>query len=81
MADGQLPDGWQVWRIDEIVDSISERIDPAEADVDIYVGLEHLDSESLQEPCRFTELAGSISPGLSNDGFDRRGIGASSDVQ
>jgi type I restriction enzyme S subunit len=34
-------------RFDQIAEMISERIDPAEATVDRYVGLEHLDPESL----------------------------------
>ena len=35
-------------RFDEIAEMISERIDPAEAEVERYVGLEHLDPETLQ---------------------------------
>ncbi len=40
--------GWQKHRFDEMAVMVNDRIDdPAEADVDYYVGLEHLDSESL----------------------------------
>ncbi len=35
-------------RFDQIAEMISERIDPAEAEVERYVGLEHLDPETLQ---------------------------------
>jgi restriction endonuclease S subunit len=38
---------WQTFRFDQIAHNIAKRIDPAEADTDIYVGLEHLDPESL----------------------------------
>src|SRR5262245_22380552 len=40
---------WQTWRFDQIAINVNERIDnPTEADVEHYVGLEHLDSESLR---------------------------------
>ena len=38
---------WQTHRFDEIAYSISEKIDPTNTDLEIYVGLEHLDPESL----------------------------------
>jgi len=38
---------WQTFRFDEIAQSIGERVDPNETELDVYVGLEHLDSESL----------------------------------
>lgn len=40
--------GWQTLRFDQIAHSIAERIEPAQAETDIYVGLEHLDPESLK---------------------------------
>lgn len=43
-----LPKGWQIVRFDEIAESVNERVDPAETDLDVYVGLEHLDPESLK---------------------------------
>lgn len=44
----QLPEGWRTVRFDQMADSITERVDnPAEAGVTYYVGLEHLDPESL----------------------------------
>lgn len=39
--------GWQTFRFDQIAQSISERVDPNNTDIELYYGLEHLDSESL----------------------------------
>src|SRR6266849_7593516 len=40
--------GWRRHRFDEMAIMVNDRIDdPSEADVECYVGLEHLDSESL----------------------------------
>lgn len=40
--------GWQTYRFDEMATMVNDRIDdPSEADVEYYVGLEHLDSDSL----------------------------------
>ncbi|PMM12462.1 hypothetical protein BCT61_05420 [Vibrio breoganii] len=38
---------WKTYRFDEIAKNISERIDPNNTDLKVYVGLEHIDSESL----------------------------------
>jgi type I restriction enzyme S subunit len=47
-AHGALPPGWQWLPFGEIAQSITDRIDdPAKSTVSRYVGLEHLDSESL----------------------------------
>jgi len=46
--DSKLPDGWQILRFDQFAENIAERVDPTEADVEYYVGLEHLDPESLK---------------------------------
>ncbi|QPC83068.1 restriction endonuclease subunit S [Phototrophicus methaneseepsis] len=43
-----LPSGWDVHRFDEIAESINERILPEDADGLLYVGLEHLEPESLK---------------------------------
>lgn len=44
-----LPKGWQWVRFDQIAVNVSERIDdPKKAGVDHYVGLEHIDSDSLR---------------------------------
>ena len=48
-ANGTLSPGWRVIRFGEMADSIGDRVDhPAEAGVEYYVGLEHLDPESLK---------------------------------
>jgi restriction endonuclease S subunit len=47
MSEG-LKKGWRTWRFDQMATIVNDRIDdPSEANVDYYVGLEHLDSESL----------------------------------
>ncbi len=38
---------WQPFKFEDIVEKISETVKPEEADVDIYVGLEHLDREDI----------------------------------
>lgn len=44
-----LPEGWQIVRFDQIADHITDRVDnPSEAGVERYVGLEHIDPESLK---------------------------------
>lgn len=44
-----LPKGWSMVRFDEIAQLVNDRVDnPAEAGVERYVGLEHLDPESLK---------------------------------
>lgn len=44
-----LKPGWQIWRFDQIATNVNERInDPSKAETEYYVGLEHLDSDSLK---------------------------------
>ena len=38
---------WKTYRFDKIAEKISETVDPGTTNLDIYVGLEHLDSESI----------------------------------
>ncbi|MFV1883027.1 MAG: restriction endonuclease subunit S [Balneola sp.] len=38
---------WKSYRFDEIAENISERVDPNDTELDIYVGLEHIDGEDL----------------------------------
>lgn len=43
-----LPKGWRVVKFGEMAQSVNDRVDnPAEAGVDRYVGLEHLDPDTL----------------------------------
>ena len=39
--------GWKKWRFDEVAQNISERVEPSQTDLDIYVGLEHIDPDTL----------------------------------
>jgi len=50
-SDRPLPKGWRMVRFDEIAENVTERVEPADAaaeGIERYVGLEHLDSESLK---------------------------------
>ena len=33
---------WKTYRFDQIVKNVSERVEPGETDLDIYIGLEHI---------------------------------------
>lgn len=47
-ADTRLKPGWRIYRFDEIAINVNERVDdPSKAGVEYYVGLEHLDADSL----------------------------------
>ncbi|PML79475.1 restriction endonuclease subunit S [Enterovibrio norvegicus] len=48
MSEQQLPDGWKLMKFGDIAKQISRRVEPSETDLDIYVGLEHLDPDSLK---------------------------------
>lgn len=49
MSNQTLKPGWKRWRFDQMAINVNDRIDnPAEADVEHYVGLEHLDTDSLK---------------------------------
>lgn len=38
---------WQTYRFDQIAKNISERVDPNNTDLEVYIGLEHIDPESI----------------------------------
>ena len=38
---------WKKYRFDEMVQNVSERVEPSQTDLDIYVGLEHIDPDTL----------------------------------
>ena len=44
----ERPSKLNSYRFDQLADQISDRVGPAEADVERYVGLEHLDPDSLR---------------------------------
>jgi len=39
--------GWKSYRFDEFAQNISQRVEPKQTDLEVYVGLEHLDPDSL----------------------------------
>lgn len=44
-----LKPGWKVWRFDQMATNVNTRIDnPSESGMEHYVGLEHLDTDSLK---------------------------------
>jgi len=46
---GSLKPCWKVWRFDQMAENVNVRIDkPSESGAEFYVGLEHLDSDSLR---------------------------------
>ncbi len=44
----QLPEGWRMVKFGEMATHISKRVEPSQTDLAIYVGLEHLDPDSLR---------------------------------
>ncbi len=49
MPDNKLKPRWKVWRFDQIATNVNVRIDnPSESGMEHYVGLEHLDPDSLR---------------------------------
>ena len=48
MVEQKLPEGWQMVKFGDIAKHISKRIEPSETDLEIYVGLEHLEPDSLK---------------------------------
>lgn len=48
MSEQKLPEGWQMVKFGDIAHHISKRVEPSETDLKIYVGLEHLDPDSLK---------------------------------
>lgn len=49
MKNDGLKPGWKVWRFDQIATNVNARIDnPSESGMEHYVGLEHLDADSLR---------------------------------
>ncbi|MFA0221551.1 restriction endonuclease subunit S [Vibrio splendidus] len=43
----QSPDFWQWVKFGDIAKQVSKRVDPSDTDLDIYVGLEHLEPDNL----------------------------------
>ncbi len=45
--ESHLKPGWRLWRFDQIAQIITERVEPTPEDSSMYVGLDHMDTESL----------------------------------
>ncbi len=48
LSEKQIKDGWKIVKFGEIARNISQRVEPGETNLDVYVGLEHLDPQSLR---------------------------------
>ncbi|RPD36766.1 hypothetical protein C0030_001495 [Candidatus Liberibacter solanacearum] len=48
MTEQQLPDSWQMVKFGDIAKHIAKRVEPSETDLEVYIGLEHLDTNSLK---------------------------------
>lgn len=49
MTQQKLKPGWKIWRFDQMATNVNVRIDnPSESGMEHYVGLEHLDPDSLR---------------------------------
>lgn len=49
MKNESLKPGWNIWRFDQMATNVNVRIDnPSESGMEHYVGLEHLDADSLK---------------------------------
>lgn len=49
MTENIVKPGWKIWRFDQIAINVNVRIDnPSESGTEYYIGLEHLDSDSLK---------------------------------
>lgn len=49
MAEKNIKPGWKIWRFDQMATNVNVRIDnPSESGMEHYVGLEHLDPDSLR---------------------------------
>lgn len=48
LSEKQKKEGLQVVKFGEIAKNISKRVNPSETDLEVYVGLEHLDPQSLR---------------------------------
>lgn len=47
MTLNDLKPGWQILKFEDFAENVAIRVSPSKADTDIYVGLEHLDPETI----------------------------------
>ena len=48
LTEKQKAEGWRIVKFGKIAKSVSKRVDPADTELEVYVGLEHLDPNSLR---------------------------------
>ena len=48
MAEPKLKPNRQLYRFDQLATNVNDRVEPGDTDLAHYVGLEHLDSDSLK---------------------------------
>ncbi len=48
LSEKQQKEGWRIVKFCEIARNVSDRVDPSKTDLEIYVGLEHIDPQSLR---------------------------------
>jgi len=48
LTEKQKSEGWRIVKFGEIAKSVSKRVDPADTDLEVYVGLEHLEPDNLR---------------------------------
>ena len=48
LTEQQKSQGWRIVKFGEIAKSVSKRVDPANTELEVYVGLEHLDPDNLR---------------------------------
>ena len=48
LTEKQKSEGWRIVKFSEIAKSVSKRVEPGSTDLEIYVGLEHLDPDNLR---------------------------------
>ena len=47
MTGCQLKPGWKMLKFGDIAQNVAVRVDPVDAKTDVYVGLEHLDTSTI----------------------------------
>ena len=48
LTEKQKSEGWRIVKFGDIAKSVSKRVDPSETELEVYVGLEHLDPDNLR---------------------------------
>lgn len=48
LTEKQKSEGWRIVKFGDIAKSVSKRVDPSDTELEVYVGLEHLDPDNLR---------------------------------